>query len=438
MNNSFTERKTLFVDENGKLVIGGKSAEELVKKYGTPLYVFDKTHIEDVCRTYKDSLKKYYGEGLVCYASKAFCCKEIYRIVGSVGLGADFVSGGELYTAKSVDFPCEKLVFHGNNKTEKEIIEAVSYGVGRIVIDSVSEAEFLSDICSKTGKVQDVLLRVNVGVEAHTHHFVQTATPDSKFGFSLSNGDGFAVTEKILKMPNLRLVGYHSHIGSQIFDTKAFLIAIEKLARAYKSVKNTLGVEFGELNLGGGIGIRYTYADPVMKLSDYEEFVKMICEKVKSSFSDLSLKLPFLILEPGRSIVGEAGVTLYSVGNVKKIKGVKNYVAVDGGMFDNPRFALYQAKYSAILAGRANDKVTGVYSIAGKCCESGDIICEDVSLPEPKKGDVLAVFSTGAYNYSMASNYNRNCIPPVVMVSDGKDYPAVKGQTYDDIMKNDI
>lgn len=438
MNNTFIERKTLFVDENGKLVIGGETAEVLAKKYGTPLYVFDKKHIEDVCRTYKNAIAKYYGEGLICYASKAFCCKEMFRLADGAGLGADFVSGGELYTAKSVNFPCDKLVFHGNNKTKKEIIDAVSYNVKRIVIDSVSEAEILNDVCKNKGKIQDVLLRVNVGVEAHTHHFVQTATPDSKFGFSLSNGDAFAVTEKILKMSNLRLIGYHSHIGSQIFDTKAFMLAIEKLASSYKTVKDKFCVEFVELNLGGGIGIRYTEADPAMRLSDYDEFVKLICEKVKSTFSDLSLKLPFLILEPGRSVVGEAGVTLYSVGTVKEIKGIKNYVAVDGGMFDNPRFALYQAKYSAILANRACDPVKGVYSIAGKCCESGDIICEDVSLPEPKSGDILAVFSTGAYNYSMASNYNRNCVPPVVMVADGKDYLAVKGQTYDDVIKNDI
>lgn len=430
-------RDTLSVKENGELQIGGVGVKDLASLYGTPLYVFDKAYIKLICRKFTESLDKYYGNGKIFYASKAFSCKEIYRITGDLGLGTDVVSTGEIYTALSVGFNAENMCFHGNNKSYSDLKYAVENKIGYIVIDSASEIDDLAEICKEHKMRQKVLLRVNPGVEAHTHHYIQTAKPDSKFGFSIENGDADKIAKKLIAEKSIDFCGLHCHIGSQIFEKKSFLIAVEKMTDYYKKLSD-LGANLSVLNLGGGFGIYYTEGDPKFNSDDYAEYVKVICEKLCECVESKKINKPFLILEPGRSIVGEAGITLYTVGRIKQISGLKNYLSINGGMFENPRFALYQAKYSVLAAERANDKPQTQYTVAGKCCESGDIIAENVSLPEMREGELLAVLSTGAYNYSMASNYNRNFVPPVVMAEDGKSYLCVKKQDFDDLVRNDL
>jgi diaminopimelate decarboxylase len=315
---------------------------------------------------------------------------------------------------------------------------AIEFGVGYIVLDSYGEADTLDEICLKKGKRCKVLIRVNPGVEAHTHHFIQTAKVDSKFGFSISTGEAEEMVLHVKSKSNLDLVGLHCHIGSQIFEDKSFTLAVEKMTDFYKELKDLHSIEFDVLNLGGGFGIWYSDGDSMKSHKEYSSYIKNISAALNDAVKSKGIKKPFLILEPGRSIVGEAGVTLYTAGRIKTIKDVKNYIAIDGGMFDNPRFALYQAKYSVVAAEKMKEQPLIKYSIAGKCCESGDMIAEDIMLPTMHEGDLLAVLSTGAYNYSMASNYNRNLIPPVVMVKDGKAEYAVKPQTYEDLLRNDV
>ena len=431
------ERQTLTINNQNHLSICGIDAVDLAKEYSTPLYVFDQKHLEDMCKTFSSALEKYYGYGFVSYASKAFSCKAIYRLIKDYNLGADVVSGGELYTAIKADFPTNKLIFHGNNKSNEELKFAIESGIGYIVIDSYTEAKKLNDLLEISNKTQDVLIRINPGVEAHTHHFIQTATLDSKFGFSIANGDAKSFIKQVLTFKNLNLKGLHCHIGSQIFEDESFLLAVEKMTDFYMELAKE-NITFEVLNLGGGFGIWYADGDKKLKPSDYDKTIKLIADKLNDCIIKKGIKKPYLILEPGRSIVGEAGITLYTVGSVKEIKGVKNYIAIDGGMFDNPRFALYQAKYTAVLANKMDKTPSKLYSIAGKCCESGDKITEDSLLPEVNEGDIIAVLSTGAYNYSMASNYNRNLIPPVIFVKDGVAKYAVKPQSYEDIIRNDV
>lgn len=431
-------RETLKINNIGHLEIGGVDCNDLVKQYGTPLYVMDQEYIENMCKVYSEALKKYYGDGLITYASKAFSCKEIYRIINSIGIGCDAVSGGELYTAIKAGFPMDKVCLHGNNKTYQELEFAVKNKVKYIVIDSFTEADILNDICENNNIKQDVLIRVNPGVEAHTHHFIQTAKVDSKFGFSIQTGEAENIVIHAKNKDNLNLVGLHCHIGSQIFEEKSFALAVEKMTDFYKYLKEQRNIEFEVLNLGGGFGIWYSDGDAKKSCDGYAEYIKRISEELIKAVNEKNIKKPYLILEPGRSIVGEAGITLYTAGRIKEITNIKNYIAVDGGMFDNPRYALYQAKYSVVPALRMNEENTVKYSIAGKCCESGDLIAEDVMLPKINEGDILAVLSTGAYNYSMSSNYNRNLVPPVVMVKDGVSRYAVKPQTYEDLIRNDV
>ncbi len=431
-------RETLKVNDRGHIEIGGIDCLDLAKKYGTPLYVMDKAYVENMCEAYSTTLAKSYGEGMIAYASKAFSCKEIYRIVNSKNVGIDVVSAGELYTATQVNFPPEKIIFHGNNKSKQDLEMAVEYGVGLIVLDSYSEAEDLNNIMQKLSRTQAVLIRTNPGIEAHTHHYIQTANIDSKFGFAISTGEALNMIKHVLSLPNLQLKGLHCHIGSQIFEEKSFELAVDKMISFYKKINDELNVEFDVLNLGGGFGIWYANGDTKKTYNQYSEYIYAITKALNTSISKNGIKKPYLILEPGRSIVGEAGITLYTAGRIKEIKDIKNYIAIDGGMFDNPRFALYQAKYTVCAATKMRDECIKLYTIAGKCCESGDIIAEDCLLPEIKEGDILAVLSTGAYNYSMSSNYNRNFVPPVVMVKDGKSYYAVKPQTFEDITRNDV
>lgn len=433
------ERSTLKINAKGHLEIGGADCVDLAKKFGTPLYLFDEAYIRKMMRVYRDVLQeKYEGNGLVLYASKAFSCKAIYRIADEEKLGIDVVSGGELYTALNANFPAEKIYMHGNNKLDYEIGEALDAGIGCIVADAYSEIDKIDTEARKRGIVQKILLRINPGIEAHTHAFVQTATTDSKFGFSIANGTAEAVTKYALEKKNVKLEGYHCHIGSQIFEKQSFVLAAEKCIRFVAEMKEKHSFVTETLNLGGGYGVWYTDEDRKLPPEGYAEYLEALIDAVKKGAKEHGLKLPYLLIEPGRSLVAEAGITLYTVGAIKDIPGVKKYVAVDGGMFDNPRYALYQSKYTPVVANRANDERTQIATIAGKCCESGDLIAVNVALPDVQSGDLLAILSTGAYNYSMAMNYNRNLIPPCLLVNEGEAEYIVRPQSYEDITRNDV
>ncbi len=433
------ERDTLKINGKGHLEIGGADCTELAEKFKTPLYVFDEKHIRAMMRNYQDTINaEYGGNGLVLYASKAFSCKAVYVIADQEGIGVDVVSGGELYTAIEAGFPTEKIYMHGNNKLVNELEFALDNKIGTIVVDSYREADILDGLAGERGITQNVLLRINPGVEAHTHAFVQTARTDSKFGFSISDGAAEDITAHVLSKKNLCLKGYHCHIGSQIFEKQSFVLAADKMLDFIAYIKDKLGFEAETLNIGGGFGIWYNDEDPKLKPDDYTDYLTCLITAVKEKSKQHSIKEPYLVIEPGRSIVGEAGITLYTVGAIKDIPGIKKYVAIDGGMFDNPRYALYQSKYTVLLANRAREECTEKVTIAGKCCESGDLIAVDVPLPKAESGDIMAVLSTGAYNYSMASNYNRNFIPAAVLVKDGRAEYIIKPQTYEDLVRNDV
>lgn len=429
-------RDTLHVNKSNHLEIGGCDTVALASQYGTPLYVLDEKYVRQVCRAFSNTLSSFYGNGTIAYASKALSCKAIYKIMLEENMSVDVVSMGEMATALSVGFPAKKMFFHGNNKLISELDFAIKNGIGTIVADNVDELRIIDEISKKYDIKQNVLLRLNPGVEAHTHNFVQTAKIDSKFGFYIANGDADQALKIALGYSNVNLQGFHSHIGSQIFEKDAFSLAVDKMTDYILHVKDMYSFETEVLNLGGGFGVWYTDEDPAFSVEEYALYVKNIVDSLNSAVEKKKIKKPFLVLEPGRSIVCEAGITLYSVGMIKDIQGIKKYVCIDGGMGDNPRYALYQAKYSAILANRANDIPTETVTLAGKCCESGDMIAT-VELPKANRGDIVAVFSTGAYNYSMSSNYNRNPVPPVIMVKDGKSAYAVKPQTIEDVLRND-
>ena len=423
-------------EENGELILGGVGVKTLAAQYGTPLYVMDENVIRSNMRAFKSSMDQYYGgKGLVCYASKAFSCKEIYRIAKEEGIGADVVSIGEMYTAKSVGFPMDQVCFHGNNKTRRELKAALDWGVTRIVVDNLTELHTLSALAKEKGIIAEILLRIKPGIDAHTHNFIRTGQIDSKFGLALETGEAMEGVKEALAAESVTLRGLHCHIGSQIFSVDPFVHAAEVMMGFLGQIKAETGVELPELNLGGGFGILYTDEDEPVPFGDYMEPVS---RAVKASAEKLGLSQPFVLIEPGRSIVGEAGTTLYTVGSVKEIPDIRTYVSVDGGMGDNPRYILYQAKYDMILANRVNEPATETVTVAGRCCESGDLLGENVPLAPAKPGDLLAVFATGAYNYSMASRYNRVGIPPVVMVKDGASRVIVRGESLEDLVRNDL
>ncbi len=423
-------------EENGELILGGVGVKTLAAQYGTPLYVMDENVIRSNMRAFKSSMDQYYGgKGLVCYASKAFSCKEIYRIAKEEGIGADVVSIGEMYTAKSVGFPMDQVCFHGNNKTRRELEAALDWGVTRIVVDNLTELHTLSALAKEKGIIAEILLRIKPGIDAHTHNFIRTGQIDSKFGLALETGEAMEGVKEALAAESVTLRGLHCHIGSQIFSVDPFVHAAEVMMGFLGQIKAETGVELPELNLGGGFGILYTDEDEPVPFGDYMEPVS---RAVKASAEKLGLSQPFVLIEPGRSIVGEAGTTLYTVGSVKEIPNIRTYVSVDGGMGDNPRYILYQAKYDMILANRVNEPATETVTVAGRCCESGDLLGENVPLAPAKPGDLLAVFATGAYNYSMASRYNRVGIPPVVMVKDGASRVIVRGESLEDLVRNDL
>ncbi|UUZ86926.1 diaminopimelate decarboxylase [Paenibacillus sp. P26] len=371
----------------------------------------------------------------VAYASKAFCVMAMCRIAEEEGLSLDVVSDGELFTALQAGFPAERIHFHGNNKTPYEIEMALDAKIGRFVVDNFVELRLLNAIAGEKRMKPNVLLRITPGVEAHTHEYISTGQEDSKFGFDLGNGAAFEAVKEASESPNVKLLGIHSHIGSQIFEVDGFRLAVEKVTDFAVRVRGELGVTFSVLNVGGGFGIRYVEGDTPLPAAEY---IKAIAEAVKERFGAAGYPLPEIWTEPGRSIVGDAGTTLYTVGTYKEIPGVRKYVAVDGGMTDNPRPALYDSQYEAMLANRANEAAEEVVSIAGKCCESGDMLIWDASLPAVRSGDLLAVACTGAYNYAMASNYNRIRRPAVVFVKDGQADVVVNRESYEDLIGNDL
>lgn len=426
----------LQINEQGHLSIGGCDTVQLAEQFGTPLYVMDENQIRSNCRRYQSSFEKHYqGRGMTVYASKAFNCKAICRIIEEEGLGLDVASGGELYTAIQAGFPAERIHFHGNNKTEQEIRLALEYEIGHFIADNLTELQTIDRLAKEAGKVAHVSLRVKPGIDAHTHSFIQTGQIDSKFGFALETGEAMEAVEAALKYQNIDLKGVHCHIGSQIFESSPFVLAAEVMLQFIADIKAKTGIEIEELNLGGGFGIHYAQDDAPLP---YDQYMELVSTAVFRKCEELDLKVPFIFIEPGRSMVGEAGITLYHIGGIKHIPDIRTYVSVDGGMTDNPRYILYQAKYTALIANKANQPAETKVTIAGKCCESGDLIQEDTMIQEPQIGDVLAVLSTGAYNYSMASNYNRNPRPAVVMVKDGNPRVVIRRESYEDLIRNDL
>ncbi|GGH24849.1 diaminopimelate decarboxylase [Paenibacillus segetis] len=423
------------INAKAHLEIGGCDTVELKETYGTPLYIMDEALVRQRCREYMESFRASGLTFQVAFASKAFCVMAMCRLAEQEGLSLDVVSEGELYTALQAGFPAQRIHFHGNNKTPYELEMAISAGIGCFVVDNFTELHMLQALAAEKGVAVNILLRVTPGVEAHTHEYISTGQTDSKFGFDIANGSALEAVELASGSLNLNLLGLHSHIGSQIFEVEGFQLAIERVAEFAGQVKENLGVVFKVVNLGGGFGIRYTAEDTPLKVSDY---VKSITDAVKQYFVGIYAQLPEIWVEPGRSIVGDAGTTLYTVGTSKEIPGVRKYVAVDGGMTDNPRPALYESKYEAMLANRGNDVAEETVSIAGKCCESGDMLIWDIDLPKVNSGDLLAVACTGAYNYAMASNYNRIPRPAVVFVNEGSSDLVVKRESLQDIVAGDV
>ena len=417
------------------MTIGGCDALSLAKKYGTPLYVLDENVLRENCRNYKNALKEHFGAGMVLYAGKSLCTGAVLQIVNQEGLGLDVVSGGELYTAKNAGFPMDKVYFHGNNKTKEELSLALSLGVGHFVVDNNSELLRLNLLARDMGKTASVLLRVKPGVDAHTHDYIRTGQVDSKFGYGLETGEALEAVELAVAMDNIEFCGLHCHIGSQIFETEPYCEAARVMLRFVCELENIFHVPVHQLNLGGGFGIAYTEED---KPISCDEFCKEISQALTEEARRLYVDLPYILIEPGRSIAAPAGTTLYTVGSVKEIPGVRTYVAVDGGMTDNPRYSLYDAKYDFTNAGCTGDEKTETVTIAGKCCESGDLLGEHVALQPVMVGDILAVSATGAYNYSMASHYNRIPNAAMVLVKDGTDRLIVKREQFDDMVRNDV
>ncbi len=424
------------INSSGILEFAGQKTTDLAKKYGTPLYLLDEDRIRYNCRTYYNAMRAAYGENFaVLYASKANSFKKIYNIVNEENMHIDVVSSGEIFTALKAGFPLSKAYFHSNNKTDEDVEFAIKNGVGYFVVDNAEELGVINETAKKLNTTQNILLRLTPGIDTHTYEAVNTGKVDSKFGTAIETGQATKIVEKTLGFSNINLSGFHCHIGSMVFDSDTFLrgaeIMLEFMAQMYKDY----GFVTEQLDLGGGYGVRYLDSDDTI---DIAENIKEVAEFIKKRTSQLSIKMPKVLLEPGRSIVADAGMTLYTVGTVKRITGYKNYVSVDGGMTDNPRYALYESPYTLYIANKADAEPTLKCDVVGRCCESGDIIQPDVLLPETERGDILAVCTTGAYNYSMASNYNRIGRPPVIMLKDGESYVAVRRETLEDLLNCDL
>ena len=427
--------ESMKINSRNILEIGNFSAEELAGEYGTPLLVLDEKEIRKNIRKYIDTFSENYPDFKVLYAGKAFLNRTLCRILQQEGTGLDVVSGGELYIALNADFDPEDIYFHGNNKLKSEIELGLQNNVGKFVVDNFYEIELLNKLAKKLGKKPEVILRIIPGIEAHTHEYIQTGQIDSKFGVGLKNNEAKKLIKKIIKYNNLDLKGIHAHIGSQIFTLESYEKLIEIIFDFLVQIKEETGKILKEIDLGGGLGISHTKDENPPSI---EKYVETISNKVKEEADIKNFPLPKLSVEPGRSIIGPAGITLYEIGSIKEVPGGSKYVAIDGGMTDNIRPALYDAEYEAFTANHCLQGEKEKVTIAGKCCESGDILIKDIQITEPKSGDILAVPSTGAYTYSMASNYNGIPRPAVVLVCEDKSNIIIKRESYEDLIKNDI
>lgn len=421
--------------EGSDLYIGGVKATSLAKEFGTPLYVMDEQLLLDNCRGYINAFRAKEEKNRVAFAGKAFLTVEMCKLIDREGLYLDVVSGGELYTAYKANFPMEKIYFHGNNKTLDEIELGVKLGVGRFIVDNLWEMSKINEVAEKYNKKQDIYLRLTPGIEAHTHDYIKTGQIDSKFGFAPVGNIILEAVKQGLSLESVNLVGLHCHIGSQIFETEPFRDAAEVMLKFINEIKQETGHLIEELDLGGGFGIYYSEGDKPKSIEDY---CNVILDRVDEVCRELNLKRPILTIEPGRSIVANSGTTLYTVGSIKEIPEIRKYVAVDGGMTDNIRPALYGAKYEAFIANKADSPANDKVTVAGKCCESGDILINDIEIQKAEGGDILAVLSTGAYGFSMASGYNRILKPAVVFVRNGEARIVSKRQTYEDLVKDEI
>lgn len=428
--------KNIGINKEGRLTFAGMDVVSLAEKYGTPLMLLDEDRIRENIRVYKKAMTENFGEGCFpLFASKALCFKGVYRIAKEEEIGMDAVSVGELYTAEAAGFDLKKAYFHGNNKTDADIAFGVEHGVGTFVVDNADELLALDKHLEKAGKKQRILLRISPGIDPHTFQAVVTGSVDSKFGTPIATGQAEEITRLALSLKNVELVGFHCHVGSQIFDHEPFVDAADIMLRFIAYIRAQTGFVAKELNLGGGLGVRYVESHPFI---DYAEVIGEMAAVIKARAAEIGIELPKMVLEPGRSLVADAGMTLYTVGSVKTITGYKNYVSIDGGMPDNPRFALYQSPYTVYNASRAAEKADFACSVVGRCCESGDIIQENVVIPRPQRGETIAVAVTGAYNYSMASNYNRIPRPLILLISGGKEKVAVRRESNEDMIANEV
>ena len=425
------------ISPEGHLLFAGQDTVELAQQYGTPLYLMDENKIREKCRIYKDAFRQYFPEGsLPVYASKACAFMQICRIAMDEGMGIDVVSPGEIYTAVKAGFPMEKAFFHSNNKTDEDIRFALDKGVGCFVIDNEEEILALEREAAARGIRQKALLRITPGIDPHTYEEVTTGRVDSKFGLAIATGQAEEAVRHVLAMPHIELEGFHTHVGSQVFFEDVFERTAAVMADFIADMREKTGYTAAVLNLGGGYGVPYVAGDPPL---DIAIRIRDVAEALNGACRRRNLPVPAVIMEPGRSIVADAGMTLYTVGTVKHIPGYKDYVSIDGGMADNPRYILYKASYTCIAASRADEPAGMKATLTGRCCESGDVIQENVFFPRSlKRGDIVAVCTTGAYNYAMSSNYNRIPRPPVVMLKDGGSYVAVKRETFEDLCRNDV
>ena len=425
----------LAVGPQGHLLFRGYDTVTLAREYGTPLMLLDEERVRRRCREYRQAMEQFLPAGShPLYASKALSIKQIYRIMAQEKMGVDVVSSGELYTAVQAGFPMENAYFHGNSKTDADIRFAMEHGIGCFVCDNAEELDAIDEQAARFGICQRVLLRLSPGIDPHTHEKINTGRVDSKFGAAISTGQAEALAVRALAKKNISLEGFHCHIGSQIFDCQPFCDAAVILLEFAAVLREKHGYILRVLNLGGGMAVPYTEKDLSV---DYRENIRRLGVCICETCSRLSLQLPAILMEPGRSIVADAGITLYTVTSTKQIPGFKNYAAVDGGMTDNPRYTLYRAAYTVLPASRMQDAAALCYTVAGCCCESGDILQENVDLPPLVRGDLLAVLTTGAYNYSMASNYNRVPRPPIVILGKDGPYLAVRRETYEDLVRCD-
>jgi len=426
----------LSINEQGNLTFAGIDTVDMAKKHGTPLYLMDEDRIRYNCNQYKNAMRKYFGENsLPLYASKALSFKRIYEIMKEEHMGVDVVSSGEIYTALKAGISLDNAYFHSNNKTDEDIQYAMDNGIGYFVVDNVEELYVIDSEAKRRNIIQPILLRITPGIDPHTLEAISTGKVDSKFGSAIETGQAEAIVKYTLNLSHIKLVGFHFHIGSQVFDADTYLMSSDILMKFISNMKNKFNYEALQLNIGGGFGVRYTNEDPVLDI-DFE--ISRIAKSIHQKAEEYSVSVPKILMEPGRSIVADAGLTLYTIGTLKNIPGYKNYVSIDGGMTDNIRFALYESSYTIYVANKMNEEKELTADVVGRCCESGDIIQKNVQLANVQRYDTLAVLTTGAYNYSMASNYNRIPRPPVVMLSKGNDYVAVKRESLEDLVRNDI